>query len=573
MAKKEDQLNSRQERARNLVNSSFSEARSYQQPWFTKFTRWYELYRSFQSRKNYEGKSNLFIPVTFWTIEATIPNLTLGKPKLRVLPREEGDVSRAEAINSLLDYQWDEIGMQEKLEMWVRNTLIYGTGISKLSWQFDRQNELDAPHVDIVDILDFYIDPNATSIEDAEWVIHRTQQRMDQIQSNPNFDQLEVKKLKSGTKGVTVDQYKEQKRAAIDGSSASQIQKKGMVELKEYWGLFDLEDDGEKKEYIITIANDQYVLRMEENPFAQFLSQPKPFFIMRDVKIPHEFYGVGMVEPMERLQEELNDTRNQRMDNVTLVLNRMWQVVRGADIDENELISRPGGIIHTNIPNGATPLPTADMTRSSYEEESIIKGDIQQASGVSGFESGAPAGPELSVDTATGVRAVVERASVRFRAKIQSMELALRSFMKGLIQFDQYFIDHEKIIRLEGDMGIEFTRLTPEEIRGNFDVFIEAGSSQPISQILKRQEAMQLFQILALAPEVNRQKLIQELLDAFGIKNKKEYLAQQQPQVGFPGLAGVSPQPGTQGLLQAPPPPQPPQPGVESAEMMAGVVG
>ena len=37
---------------------------------------------------------------------------------------------------------------------------------------------------------------------------------------------------------------------------------------------------------------------------------------------------LGEIEPIEYLQYELNDTRNQRMDNVNLIINRMWKGVK-----------------------------------------------------------------------------------------------------------------------------------------------------------------------------------------------------------------------------------------------------
>ena len=77
------------------------------------------------------------------------------------------------------------------------------------------------------------------------------------------------------------------------------------VELLEYW-----EDDR-----VVTIANRAVIIREAKNPFYH---GKKPFVHIINNVVPHEFYGLGEVEPLERLQHELNAKRNQRLDAVNL---------------------------------------------------------------------------------------------------------------------------------------------------------------------------------------------------------------------------------------------------------------
>ena len=86
-------------------------------------------------------------------------------------------------------------------------------------------------------------------------------------------------------------------------------------------------------------------------------------------QLPNEFYGLSAVGLVEHLQHELNTTRNQRIDNVSFVLNRMWKVRRGADIDDSELVSRPHGVVHVDNPDDVTPFEMSGVTASSYNEK------------------------------------------------------------------------------------------------------------------------------------------------------------------------------------------------------------
>ena len=66
---------------------------------------------------------------------------------------------------------------------------------------------------------------------------------------------------------------------------------------------------------------------------------------------------------MKDLQAELDTLRNQRIDNISFVLNRMWKVRKGADIDEAELVSRPHGIIRVDNPDDVTELAMNDSDK------------------------------------------------------------------------------------------------------------------------------------------------------------------------------------------------------------------
>jgi hypothetical protein len=57
---------------------------------------------------------------------------------------------------------------------------------------------------------------------------------------------------------------------------------------------------------------------------------------------------MGLIEPVISLQNELNTVRRQRLDNVNLMINRMWKVLSTADVDMDKLTAQPGGIVLTD---------------------------------------------------------------------------------------------------------------------------------------------------------------------------------------------------------------------------------
>jgi hypothetical protein len=516
------------------VTADYNRALEYQRPLFNKFNDYYQMYRSISNdnKQNYKGRANLFVPYAYSTVETIMPKLIGGRPKIESIPREAQDMNSATANTKLTDYQWDMMNMKKITKNWVKQALIYGVGIMKLVWDADENK----PKAQEIDLFDFFIDPNATSIGNASYIIHRGEKFLYDIKNNPNYNvpaELEA--------DVREDEYKVE-RDAIFGLSKPKNRSIKSVEILEYWGMYDFDDEQGPVPSLITIANQRYLLRADRNPYAH---QKKPFIDFHDTQVPQMFWSIGEIEPIESLQYELNDTRNQRMDNVNLILNRMWIVDKNADVDEEELVSRPGGIVHTMKMKGIEPLVPPDVTASSYNEESLIKGDIQQTSGVTDVARGQGTGSGTSgasADTATGALILQEASSNRFKYKLDNLEDSIREFGKQLNALNAQFITEDQAVRVLGAGGPVWESISPDDIQKEYDVMVEAGSTQPMNRSVRRAEAREL--IATIAPFVqsgiiNLQYFIKHLLQQYDLTEIEEALTQQ----GI-GISGQQPGPG-----------------------------
>jgi hypothetical protein len=520
-----------------LIPTRFKKALDFQAPNFVKFNEYYKLYRGVfdQGEQAYRGRANLFVPYVYATIETIMPRLVGSRPKVQAIPREPKDIPQADVVTKLLEYQWDMMDMKSKLKDWVRQALMYGVGVVKLTWSFKGQFgqvEEDQPKAEIVDLFDFFIDPDASSLETADYVIHRTYRHLNELKDNPNYNvprELEAQ--------VTSDQYKVQ-RDAIMGLSKPNDKDKKKVELLEYWGKYDINRDGIDEECLIVMANRTHVIRVEENPYDH---SKKPFIAIQDTQLPQEFWAIGEIEPLSSLQYELNDVRNQRMDNVTLILNRMWKVAKGADVDEADLVSQAGGIVHAGDINGIEVIETPDVTSSAYNEETLIKNDMQQASGVTDYTKGMGGSnvrgqQGMGNETATGIMLLQEAGNARFRYKLDNIEDALREFGKQLISLDQQFIDTQQVVRIVGESGIQWKTVAPKEIKGEFDIVVEAGSTQPMNKSVRRAEARELLATVAPFAQmgVNINYFLKYLLQTYDLADINEAFTQNPAMGGLP---------------------------------------
>ena len=241
-----------------------------------------------------------------------------------------------------------------------------------------------------VDFFDFWVDPRRADIDSARFVFHRDWMTQEELQ---NY--LEV--LRGRESGEVFDLRWDELRNA--GSNLSEgrwdrLSAVGFVPETDtgFWNEDDHEEarKGNLFEVLHYWENNRHSVLVNrialaydgENPYWRH--GKKPFVTTCYEPLPGEIYGMSAVQVIEHLQHELNTQRNQRLDNVSLILNRMWKVRRSADIQEQELVSRPHGIIHVDNPDDVTEFVMQNVASSSYQDEMLTKTDMENAIGTCG---------------------------------------------------------------------------------------------------------------------------------------------------------------------------------------------
>jgi hypothetical protein len=499
------------------ITEGFDKASDYRKAFEDRWKRYYGLYRSRAKPQDDETRANIFVPEVFTAIETLTPRLVSNflnssKPAIRVFGREESDMANAVSAEKLLAYQFEKMEMPLKLISFYKQALLYGTSVGKVYWDYrvrkGRNGEdvvvYDDPAFEVLDVFDFYIDPGATGIDDARYCIHRKFLSWEDLKKRESDGiYRNVEKLKNC--GGYVESASVGDREP--GDSSDPLEER-TFEILEYW-----EDDR-----VVTVGERSVILRDVPNPFDH---GKKPFVQMVFVPVPFEFYGIGVIEPIEGLQMELNTKRNQRLDNVNMVINRMWLLQRGAMDDLRQLYSRPGGVIVVNDINGLQPLPSPDVTSSSYNEEEKIKSDIQNTSGISDYIRGM-----ISSDkqTATEVRIKSEQGANRFDFNFKLMaEMGLKRIASLVIQLNQQFVESDRTIRIIGEKGADFRKITPAEIQGNFDLIPNVDPLR-IQEMENRQQILTLYSTLINNPIIDKNALTKKLLESFDVGNTGEFM-------------------------------------------------
>jgi hypothetical protein len=509
MAYKEDKTEEKNDKSiASEIVECFNKAYKAKQSKETLFREIYRRYRSYLEVTQQTTRSSLFIPESFTLVETVAPRMTARKPSFKAIPRSSSAISKADAVGKLLDYRYDVMGLQETIKEYVKQGLIYGTSIIKMGWDA----EYARPCAYAIDLADIFPDPDTCRWNEG-YIIHRYYKEVDDLKKSKikytNLDQLE---LKSKT-GARDDQMR-QDRQAIQGVPFEQ-NKEG-CEILEWWGY----EDGEI--YVKAVANRSVLIRNEKNPNPLDELPFVPFF---DQFVPFDKWGIGEIEPIMDLQDEENTTRNQRIDEKNLSIHNMWIVSKTSGIDYKTLISKPGGIILANDINGIKGLEKQNITQNSIEEINLTKKDIQNATGVNDYVKGAG-----DANSATESAINTQEANQRFADKVNNLEIALKKIGRWIVALDAEFLTSALKIQIMGKYGIEEEVIKLSDIKDEFDVDIESGSSLPANPDLRRQQLRELLQVIypiltnpAGIPDGLREYL-RTLIQSYDLKNADEIL-------------------------------------------------
>lgn len=512
------------------VTDKFTDSKNYRSVYDAKWDELYGMYR-FKKKGNRPGRANFYIPHAFSNVETVFPRMTSQRARLQIKPVSPSDIEPAQLVSRLVDYVWERLNLDEVIRRWVKGTLIYGTGIVKVTWKNTKKTTkkkkallngfnfagwgltdskevgYEGAFVTNLDLRDVFIDKNAVTVEDAKYIIHRYWEKPSVLASNPNYD---AEGLQLAVLGVNNENIKRGLNDAIDPDN------KDMIEVLEYW-----EDDR-----LVVVAGGQ-VVRDDPNPYDH---KKKPFVVMVDQIDDQVIYGIGEVEPIEGLQKEMNTLRNQRMDYNNLTLNPVWELMPGAVTDPNDVKFVPGHKIQRSNadPTGIKPLQMPQAPYTSYKEEESIRIDLQTITGVSDYSRGSEA--SKMNDTATGISLIQEAANERFKAKIRNMESAISCMTELIVALYQQYTTKDLAIRITEKETDYFETVEPEDIQGQFDIYVESGSTVPSNKMQTRSEEMNKYNVLMANPLFQASPRAQleatrALLEAWEDPNRENLLA------------------------------------------------
>ena len=421
----------------------------------------------------------------------------------------------AKKMQKKIHDQLEESGASKHLRNSAFEMSLFGTGVMKGPFAIDKEypnwnedGEYDPvfktmPQVSHVSVWNFYPDPDANNMDEAQYVIERHKMSRSQLRN------LKKRPMFRGNVIDEVIQMGENYIKEYWEDDLSDYAPEHGVErfdVLEYWGTVDTDVLEEADVQIpdelktfdelqanVWICNGK-LLRMVLNPFkpAKIPYHAAPYELN-----PYSFFGVGIAENMDDTQTLMNGFMRMAVDNAVLSGNLIVEVdetnlVPGQDLSlyPGKVFRRQGGapgqaIFGTKFPNVSSEnMMLFDKARVLADESTGFPSFAHGQTGVSGVGR-----------TASGISMLMNAAAGGTKTVIKNVDdYLLRPLGEGLFRFNMQF-DYDP--QIKGDL----------EVRAR-------GTESLMANEVRSQRLMQFLQVAsnpALAPFAKFQYIIREI--------------------------------------------------------------
>ena len=431
----------------------------------------------------------------------------------------------AKKMEKKIHDQLEESNANKQLRVAAFETALFGTGIMKGPFAVDKEypNWDDEgvysptiktiPQTSSVSIWNFYPDPDAANMDEAEYVVERHKMSRSQMRSlkrRPFFRSNSIDTALSMGENYIKEWWEQ---AMEDESQDSKAQR---YEVLEFWGNVDIDvledydvdipDDMKDLDEIsvnIWICNG-HVLRLVMNPFTPNLI---PYYAVPYEVNPYSLFGVGIAENMDDTQTLMNGFMRMAVDNAALSGNMLIEVdetnlTPGQDLSvyPGKIFRRQGGapgqaIFGTKFPNVSNEnMQMFDKARVLADESTGFPSFAHGQTGVQGVGR-----------TASGISMLMSAANGSIRNVVKNVDdYLLAPLGKAFFNFNMQF-DYDTEIK--GDLEVK--------ARGTESLMANEVRSQRLMQFLG------VVQNPVLAPFAKMDYIIREIAKSMDLDPDK----------------------------------------------------
>jgi len=482
----------------------------------------------------------------------------------------------AKAMEKKIVDQLQESGANKHLRSTAFEMALFGTGVMKGPFAIDKEypNWDDSgeynpvyktmPQVSNVSVWNFYPDPDANNMDEAQYVIERHKMSRSQLRAlkrRPYFREMVIEDAIDAGENYVKKSWEDD---LADYSNERTVER---YEVLEYWGMCDVEmlqEQGieipKEVESFDEIQINAWVcngklLRVVLNPFKPATI---PYMAVPYELNPYSFFGVGLAENMDDTQTLMNGFMRMSVDNAVLSGNLLIEVdetnlVPGQDLSvyPGKIFRRQGGapgqaIFGTKFPNVSNEnLQLFDKARQLADESTGLPSFAHGQTGVSGVGR-----------TASGISMLMNAASGSIKTVIKNVDdYLLRPLGEGLFRFNMQF-DYDPEIK--GDLEVKARgteSLMANEVRSQrLTAFLQTASNPVLAPFAKFNYIIrEIAKAMDLDPDKVTNNMDEAMLQAEMLKG---FTAgqQEQPPAGANPTDPTGAGGGTIGTGQAPVP-------------------
>lgn len=490
---------------------------------------WLDFKQIYNAANKAAWQSTTFMPLITRSVEIIVSNMhgALMGPEMPVEWESRGRPDLDEKIqkhNKLISYDFEKAKFKAHWTDFLRSLVLLGTQIGKVDYirqseevmikerrkpsmmdallsKLGRQVELerfvpknvlvkDHARFKNIDLYDFYPQPYVQDIDKDHWYIEKgkisNKELIDGSMDPDPYYRLEnvnAQLLSSGSQySENIDSEKQIRRMAfLDYDIQSHHLEPDMQhDLLQYYGpvptwFIDPELRADPRKKYDTVPGwiwvvDGQVVRKKITPWRD--AEP-PYVKGNYIRVPHQFYGIGVGELLAGLQVEKNEHRNLAIDNINITMNKIIAVLKDK-IPPGEwkrLKSEPGAMwLFQGVDDVRKAIQTIefpDMSKSVWIATQQIDQEAAETSGAVRATLGVQQGPDdAGSSTYRGQLLNKQVATERFMLYARVLEIcglgdAMKKFYQRIYQFKSY----QEIDDILGPIQAkDFELISPEDL-------------------------------------------------------------------------------------------------------------
>lgn len=516
------------------------------------------------SKYNTEGfrkRSNLFVPKTRAVIRkneaagaaAFFSNQdTVSVSALNQSVREE--VVSADIMQQLLQHRLTKtIPWFQVVQGGLQDAQVMGACLAHTYWQYstrrNTEGELvkgkDQPCVDLVALENFRFDPSAS------WV--------DPVNTSPYNIHLipmyvgDVKERMTGPnpKGqrwfyyddtyFRVENPDDSTRSARLGSAQDPTQQKRSVSDYDIVWVHRHIHRWAGTDYEFYMLESEHFLTDPEPLEKTVFHGQRPYVLGITILETHKPIPTSVPKLVKGLQDDVNELKNQRFDNVRFVLNKRWFAKRGKNVDLASLVrNTPGGITLLDDPEGdVREITWPDVTASAYQEEDRNTQSFDDLIG--NFSSSSIQMARSAREPARAMTLLQAPANILTEYLLKTYAVTfVQPVLRQLVLLEQHYETDETILAIAGQKAKVFQKFGVDRVTDDMldreltvNINVGMGATDPVTKLQKFILAMQSFAQIAVKPPpgVNLEEVLKEICALSGYQDGERFTMGQNPEL------------------------------------------
>lgn len=292
--------------------------------------------------------------------------------------------------------------------------------------------------------------------------------------------------------------------------------------VHEYWGNYDLNNDGIAEPIVCTWVNDT-IIQLKDNPFPD---KKIPFIVAPFNIVPHSIYGESNAELLSDTQKMKTAIFRGIIDNMALSNNAQKGIRKGAlDVFNKKRFLSGKTFEFNGTPNDFYDGSFNELPSSVYNVLQLLNNEAESITGIATFNTGIN-GNSLG-GNATAIKGAIDSASSRRLNIVRNIsENLVKPILRKWLAYASEFLDEESQFRITND---EFIWLKRDDLGANIDIDLNISTSD--DNQAKASELAFMLQTIGPSEDPNVRKIIMsEIARLYRMPDLAKKIQDYQPQ-------------------------------------------